>query len=187
MNTVTKSSRSATHRGTCQKCGALQKLPAGRLSKHGYTTKWGFFSGVCNGSHELPYEQSCDLIKGYINWAYDEKLRLLTWAVELETPATEPKAWVHDYNVQSGRRYWRQAEIIIGPYGYAQYLGEDGKAKNAAGPFTKDVLGLASNLNRTRAYSIRREVAELDTYIKWQTERVTSWAPVELKPIKEVR
>ena len=39
----------ATHDGECQLCGRMQKLPDGRLAKHGYTTRWGFFQGVCPG------------------------------------------------------------------------------------------------------------------------------------------
>ena len=62
MNTTTSSSRSATHYGTCQLCGSLQKAPGGRLAKHGYDVAYGFFNGVCRGSHELPYEVSCDLL-----------------------------------------------------------------------------------------------------------------------------
>lgn len=37
-------------------------LPNGVLSKHGYTTEWGFFSGICAGAEFLPFEQSTDQI-----------------------------------------------------------------------------------------------------------------------------
>lgn len=63
MNTTTTTtSRSATHYGICQLCGSLQKAPGGRLAKHGYDVQYGFFNGICRGSHELPYEESCDLL-----------------------------------------------------------------------------------------------------------------------------
>lgn len=52
----------ATHYGTCQICNSLQKAPGGHLAKHGYDVAYGFFNGVCCGSHELPYEVSCDLL-----------------------------------------------------------------------------------------------------------------------------
>lgn len=51
-----KKSRKATHKGICQCCGRLQKLPYGRLSQHGYTVTWGFFNGVCGGAEHLPLE-----------------------------------------------------------------------------------------------------------------------------------
>ena len=53
----------STHIGTCQLCNAVQKLPGGRLASHGYTIRWGFFAGVCSGSHQLPLEESCDYLR----------------------------------------------------------------------------------------------------------------------------
>lgn len=52
----------ATHYGTCQICNSLQKAPGGRLAKHGYDVQYGFFNGICRGSHELPYEISNELL-----------------------------------------------------------------------------------------------------------------------------
>ena len=52
----------ATHYGTCQICNSLQKAPGGRLAKHGYDVAYGFFNGICRGSHELPYEVSNELL-----------------------------------------------------------------------------------------------------------------------------
>ena len=49
----------ATQIGTCQICGSVQKLPNGRLAKHGYTVEYGWgFNGICNGSGKLPFEIS---------------------------------------------------------------------------------------------------------------------------------
>lgn len=48
--------KKSTHTGTCQACGRAQALPAGVLAKHGYTVKWGFFSGTCAGSGQRPLE-----------------------------------------------------------------------------------------------------------------------------------
>jgi len=49
--------KKATHVGTCQVCGSSQMLPAGVLSKHGYTVDGGFFNGVCPGAGHAPLEQ----------------------------------------------------------------------------------------------------------------------------------
>lgn len=46
----------ATHKGTCQACGRLHKLPGTRLSTHGYTVNWGYFNGTCNGTGRQPLE-----------------------------------------------------------------------------------------------------------------------------------
>lgn len=47
----------ATHVGTCQICGCVQKLPGGVLARHGYTLEYGFQNGTCSGSQNLPFEQ----------------------------------------------------------------------------------------------------------------------------------
>jgi len=52
----------ATHYGICQICNSLQKAPGGFLAKHGYDVQYGFFNGICRGSHELPYEVSNELL-----------------------------------------------------------------------------------------------------------------------------
>ena len=50
----------ATHYGTCQLCGSLQKLPNGVLAIHGYQVAWSQFHGTCHGTGQLPFEQSKD-------------------------------------------------------------------------------------------------------------------------------
>lgn len=93
----------ATHRGHCQVCGSLQKLPKGKLSLHGYTVAYGFFSGICTGARELPFELSCDLVKGAVARA---KVALKSTQEEqaaLRTLPVEPIAWVHHYVGFQGR------------------------------------------------------------------------------------
>ena len=63
--------RKATHKGKCQICGRFQKLPNGKLAKHGYTVDPGgplgdMFLAICPGSNQLPLEQSCDQIAAHI-------------------------------------------------------------------------------------------------------------------------
>ena len=45
-------------RGHCQCCGNLQAVPTAHMSKHGYTVKGGWFSGVCSGQNYAPIEVS---------------------------------------------------------------------------------------------------------------------------------
>ena len=61
----------ATHRGHCQICGAQQKLPGGRLAKHGYSVEWNSFQGVCSGAGYLPFEQDISLIEAAIKHALE--------------------------------------------------------------------------------------------------------------------
>ncbi len=53
--------------GTCQICERACKLPNGRVSLHGYKRPGtGWITGNCRGSHELPFEQSCDALVRFI-------------------------------------------------------------------------------------------------------------------------
>ena len=54
----------ATHYGTCQFCGSLQKTDAhtNRLADHGYTIERGWQQGTCKGSGQLPFEVSKDYV-----------------------------------------------------------------------------------------------------------------------------
>lgn len=51
-------SKTHTHRGTCQSCGRLQASDNAMsvLAKHGYTVEGGYFLGTCMGSGYLPLE-----------------------------------------------------------------------------------------------------------------------------------
>lgn len=53
----------ATHKGTCQICERIQKLPREKMSKHGYTVDFGYFQGVCHGASCLPFEESCEVLR----------------------------------------------------------------------------------------------------------------------------
>ena len=107
----------ATHKGECQLCGRTQLLPSGQLSKHGYTTRWGFFSGVCSGAHHLPFELSCDLIDGALESVRNTLGRLNEEIAELKQPAVstavqmkyESKKWA-DHN-----SYYRTAIVTVAP------------------------------------------------------------------------
>jgi hypothetical protein len=48
----------STHTGTCQACGRRQAVHVhtGMIAKHGYTTEYNFFNGVCGGSDHPPLE-----------------------------------------------------------------------------------------------------------------------------------
>ncbi len=47
-------------RGHCQACGSQQAATDGRIAKHGYEVKFGFFSGTCHGWGRSPMEVSTD-------------------------------------------------------------------------------------------------------------------------------
>ena len=180
----------ATHMGTCQVCGSLQKLPGGRLATHGYTTRWGFFSGICEGSGHLPFEQSTDVISGAIVRA-DERAATARLAAKLlrndKTPAI---VWVNEYvgatweNRKSGYiwRGLRREEITLGYR--TTWTGKDGKKQQGTtvyGSTAGDADSIAHYLNEQRAVAYEKTAAKFSEYSAWQRERIKNWAPQPLK------
>lgn len=108
----------ATHSGHCQACGSLQKLPSGKLSLHGYHVPYGFFSGICVGAKELPFEKSCGLVETFIASAKSQLANLVKTQAELRQPATSTTCWVNPYmrghfkpHPFRGGHVWMQAEL----------------------------------------------------------------------------
>jgi len=190
--------QAATHSGTCQICGSLQKLPRGVLAKHGYTTKWGFFSGVCTGSDYKPFEES----KGLIDAAIDDalgRMRLVEAAIrDLERTPTQPKAWKEVYvqkahprarggwspgyvwvlgtietehvTGQSGYEYDRFWLVVEGPHA--------GRYKIETHGHHEDAIELARKLNVVRAERVERvTLKQLTEYVTWQRGRIAAWKP----------
>lgn len=192
--------KSATHAGHCQACGRLQKLPGGQLSLHGYNVRFGFFSGTCVGSRELPYEKSCDLIRGFVRRAQDDLKRVEGQQRHLRRWATEPKAmlrvWVRPsggFFRQGGNYEWQQHEIKIHtlPGGSVRfYRGDEyrgyGMDANEVAPAKfgeTDVLAVATHHNRIYADWLEHEADSLRRYIAWQERRIAEWQPREVLPI----
>lgn len=188
----------ATHSGTCQVCGAHQKLPRGLLSKHGYNVQWGFFSGVCNGTAYLPFEQSCDRVELAIR-AADAQIVAIRERIEVLRSATGNKAWVNYYGkdatgYKSGYR-WEECEIverhIVLTTGYEYdkivYVGPDGK-DHETGHYQEDrsVAGTVAHLNGVYIEQVlQKRIAKLKQYVAWQQERVANWKPGELTPVEQ--
>lgn len=188
----------ATHKGECQICGSQQKLPNGELSKHGYTTRFGFFEGVCAGAHNLPFEVSKDKIQGVVDSVAARIPLVRAEIVELET--TDEYVWLRVY---ANHTYtWTkvekdEVEITGGVHkngGHiwftVKYIYKDRnsfsgkmvtKEMDVGGhgyPKTLEEAFIGSN-----AYYIKHlqgKIAQMEQYITWQNERMMNWAPKEL-------
>lgn len=196
----------ATHEGTCQLCGRQQRLPGGKLAKHGYTVEYGFFSGVCPGSHEQPYETSRNLIAKRIEWskAHAQELRS-TAAV---TSSLRDKVWVEERTAPSfqrgmrhGKNEWRlldRSEVtFVQYYGAtsANWIGVDGgkrsetvrdpEAKSYYEPY--DEPRAVTLMNRRRAATYSAMADKVDSYVDWLQARFDSWvfAPEKLVAVKD--
>lgn len=204
--TATKSSRSATHRGTCQICGSFQLLPEGVLSKHGYTVKWGFFQGVCPGSGRLPFEQSTDAIEAQIT-AVKAQIEYTKAEIakieELEDP------------VNDGSNVW--AQVYVNGYLWVKsklvdlLIKDYGTFKSASCSFIvlKPIYGDRDQLHvkptqiedynnglrlhtlpewarvQNRKYAeavLKRSNSQREQWLSWQFDRLLKWAPAPLTP-----
>jgi hypothetical protein len=188
-------------------CGSLQKLPGGRLSKHGYTVAHGFFEGVCFGEGELPYEQSCDLVKESIARANERAASLDAFAAEVE--ADTEHAWVEHYvsasfarGQRQSRREWRRHPVAAV---LSTWTGESGDVHvNAIDPEAErgsiarlsipfevtygaddKVAATRAHLNAARAKAARRVAEQAREYARAQQRRVDAWKPQPLHPIEK--
>lgn len=182
----------ATHAGTCQICGAVQKLPGGVLAKHGYTTRWGFFSGICQGAGNLPFEQSADLIAEAVAHADRRAAGLRTAAEALRLPAKNnhvcaevftgtSRANPTGYTPMFGEMVAADAPRhgqwfqVLTPAGERHYVG----IRAPRG----DVGAAVQEANRLYADRQERQAASLDEYAAWQRKRLQAWAPGELQAL----
>lgn len=196
----------ATHRGTCQCCGALQKLPAGVLAKHGYeVARWGFFNGICQGAGEKPFEQDYSLIEKFIVNAQARREDLLKTQTKYrnERP-TEPKAMVHVYRSGGPRRgggyIWTECDLVwlypdvrhtvayIDPYEQDSQGRRVEKPKpqryDTYGERSEDILDRAWYSNRKYADDLQKSIDEIERYITWQQGRIANWKPGKLQPVE---
>lgn len=180
----------ATHSGHCQICGSQQKLPSGNLSKHGYTVRWGFFSGTCNGAGHPPFEQSKDLIEGAIaktqNMVADWKTKINALTGN-GNPAT---VWVYEHRrLGNGHvdKEWREmprADVKLGYFTeWTQKDGKKGKT-NIYIPLTCTLDDYALELNKRYAKVFQGHVSQAEQYIQWQRERIADWKPAPLIPVE---
>jgi hypothetical protein len=184
----------ATHYGHCQVCGSRQKLPGGLLAKHGYTTRWGFFSGTCHGSGHLPFELDTSLIEAAIERAQFDRTVILDEAAEVRTQADPDGCWVHAYyasNERGGSGYrWIRTQISYGdgPCRTISYWhpGDGRPARwDQLGYYeSRDLVEAArwSNARYAKSY-LEPRAKGLAEYAQWQQARLVGWAPKDLEPV----
>ena len=196
----------ATHFGECQICGSAQLLPNGLLSKHGYTVKWGFFSGVCAGAGHLPFEQSKDQIAGVIQSVEQTIATVEAQIAELENLDSETNgkltAWRSVYHRNGDT--WEQVEVVdFNSSTYGNFTSYRASTKRALLPGDRhyepgktvverieayDAAWKLSSvrhwvrfLNCKRAAALRRENEQRRSWIDWQNTRCAGWT---VKPLR---
>lgn len=200
----------ATHRGHCQLCGALHKLPKGRLSTHGYTVAHGYFSGICRGTGALPFEQSFGLVLDEIETARVQLLHVQAFVDELRQPATaDTLMWVRTHVKASfaGRahyiwepvtlhatldmsepeyprmqyRYVAHGGVEVGDYRSGFHGVEFYDMPDAT--VEQRRLATIDKFNQIYAHWFDHETESLRRYIAWQRERVQNWKAAPLLPV----
>lgn len=172
--------RKAKNKGTCQACGAIQKLPSGTLSKHGYRVQWNMFNGTCPGSDRLPYELSCNLISQFIKNAKTQKESLLDKIKKLEEDNKSTKAVCLSYKREE-RGKWVEVEVREKKIVFSD--GHEASAfRYCYSAYGSDVE-IANKLKENRAYSYKRELKQVEEYIDWQEERLENWKEKDLLPL----
>jgi len=199
-----------THTGNCQVCGAMQAAANDnqRLAKHGYTTRWGFFSGVCTGSDNLPFQLDCSLVKQSIVWAQGQLKNTLAYAAELR--ATTDNSGFHGHYVKGhykGSRYVQSRTVTVpatfraitksyrdgsGTYEVAVIdFTYEGEAMTYGTEPSQSVYGTAAEAaKKSREYAAQRadaKAGQLRDYIAHQQRRVDTWSVQPLVPAGDNR
>lgn len=188
VKTMAKSK--ATHKGECQICGTVQKLPNGKLANHGYTVQWSKFQGTCPGSLELPYEQSCDLLKDRLPHVKREVEEMSAYYESLLQPATEPCSHVKVYLSELRLYDWYKACLTVvkqrneasGYEWHEIHATYQSKGKNKTEKLDLDyvlkslsLLEIATVLNKQYATEYYKEINYTLSYLKWVQDRITNW------------
>lgn len=180
----------ATHRGMCQVCSRIQKLPNGVLAKHGYQVLGGFFEGVCFGSNHLPLEQDKTLVEKSIVWATERWIETAAMARVWAQPAVEPKIWYHVYR-HLGRLsgyWWERCELKIED-GYVKVFMDrewrNGMTYSLHAKDAEDLLRLAteSHAKYIEQY-LQPKMRELNRYCKDQQWLIDHWHKKPLTSIE---
>lgn len=171
----------ATHSGTCQCCGSHQKLPSGKLSKHGYTVENGWFNGVCMGAGHEPIEVSKSLlpriiaaIQSYI----DNRVALMADAkagktvkivYSIDRVKGEPR-----YGKQRIERWVDPSELILDAEGIVHYDGV------ALIKYYSRVKSIEEYVAKQNEYAIRSLQNDIDHHEDLRDEKIeqeANWEP----------
>lgn len=188
----------AINDGTCQICGCRQRLPNGRLAKHGYAVRWNMFVGGCTGSAGLPFEQSTDLIERAIHAAKAEAAGLLDNAAEQRAKGSEklaailkstPKTMFNVYfpatwKDRRSRHEWHEVEILRDGDGrfYAEVDTRDmnGRQIKKRENFYGTLESIVKAGREGYAYSLEQRSKKFEEYARWQESRIADWQPAPL-------
>tara|TARA_R100000306_G_C4361721_1_gene135595 strand:+ start:245 stop:757 length:513 start_codon:yes stop_codon:yes gene_type:complete len=160
------------------------------MAKHGYTVSWGFFSGTCQGSDALPFEQDCSLVAEAIRGSEVRRDYLAKRVSELRADTRPAKAhatfWVRGKGYQSA---WVPTDAIVvaepGQHSgqwVAPVTGDCGTVYEAAFGYKNHTYGSTTAVEAAYEANVRlaedierKDLASAQQYIAWQTSRLAGW------------
>lgn len=201
------STHRSTHRGTCQACGSIQKLPSNVLSTHGYSVECSMFTGICCGSGWRPFEVATDLIERTIHDTGIKRDALQVLHGTLIQRPTGKRGRLLIYRDHASPM-WIEVLFRLRYLGdnpptancvtaisVVEYL-EPGRciwvrvpfstpARNVDGvPAGDDILAdWIATANHRYADVIKKQIDDMAHYIQWQRQRVDKWKPAPLLPL----
>jgi len=187
----------ATHIGTCQICWRSQKLPGNVLSKHGYTKRWGFFSGTCPGSGYRPFEVAFDRIQAAID---DVKMQIAGIERDIAFMNAKPIGNVAPfYAYRSSARtsyyervgyYESEVTLSLDNRGYVILTHAKDDTMTKSEPAMRyslhgDIEQIVLSLRAKKQERMQGWIADRQKFVDWQEHRIATWKPGTLTPIKE--
>lgn len=179
--------KKATHTGECQLCGKSQKLPNQRLSLHGYSVQWNMFNNTCPGSHGLPYQQSCKLIKEVILNCDTtiakikeeiESIRLRYGVVAFV------QSWKPAQGSQRGSYQWVEISVEMNERSAKGWATAKGFKAVDYALKDKSLEDIAAILNEEYINRVLMpQLNQWQNYQSWCADRVTNWTLQELKEV----
>jgi hypothetical protein len=190
--------KKSINKGTCQVCGAVQKIQNNGLNQnvfiHGFTKTNGWWNqNECFGSGHKALEVSCDMVENSIARAYDQRDRLRDQVTAQEETSADlivyrPVAdkwhdvhWMrgavvsHQYEVN---HYIQQGDVHTFTYQVKLPNGEVHECTDAYDNPNKHFRTEAECFKVLRATEINRLskiITEINEYAQHQSEVINNW------------
>ncbi len=176
MSNTKNKMRKSEYMGTCQVCFSVQKLPDGRLSLHGYERPGdGRLYADCEGSHHLPYEESCEVTKSVLQSYFTAK-KILT--ENLEKYKSFPDTVIYEICRYHGNNVREYEEVEVGKDRKRSFSYKDKTGKINMIPSYEDAL-------KQKISEIEREMRYVEGRISFLQRKIDEWKLSDLIPVSE--
>lgn len=156
---------------TCQICGRLIGAKRGTIAHHGYKVQgqrgWDqWFSGSCQGTHHLPYEESCKVLNQHIDACVKRLAGMRRQIAQLEADVDGieiPRTIKRDWRTGEETRIFFTRENF-----------EELKAAHA-GPCRQHGIWKWGKLLEETTRAAKQDAEHFTAYIAHQQERALAW------------